>query len=185
VPLRDPVPARFRVRSMVVVMAAVLTSGLMMVAAQPAWAPTYPIAHILDSVDGCCDKVVDVANWATNDGARVQMWDWRWDGNTKNQQWYVANASGWTTLVNVNAGKCLDESAPRNGATVYIYHCTGARNQNWVYEVVNSNNLRLRNQQDGRCLDIKDYNQSNGASLQVWDCTGAWNQIFGYNWTPS
>jgi len=153
--------------------------------AQPAWAPTNPIAHILNVADGCCDKVVDVANWATNDGARIQMWDWRWDGNIKNQQWSVANPSGWTTLVNVNANKCLDESAPRNGATVYIYHCTGAKNQEWAYEVVNPNVIRLRNQQDGRCLDSKDYNMNNGAPLQIWDCTGAWNQDFGLNDTPS
>ena len=80
------------------------------------------------------------------------MWDWRSTGNIANQQWY-ARTSGWTTLVNVNANKCLDESAPRTGAAVYIYRRTAARNQSWIYEVVNPNVIRLRNQQDaGRPL---------------------------------
>ena len=105
------------------------------------------------------------------------MWDWRSTGNIANQQWY-ARTSGWTTLVNVNANKCLDESAPRTGAAVSIYRRTGARNQSWIYEVVNPNVIRLRNQQDGRRLDIKDFNQSNGAPMQVWDCSSDRNQDF-------
>jgi Ricin-type beta-trefoil lectin domain len=77
----------------------------------------------------------------------------------------VVRTSGWTTLVNVNANKCLDESAPRNGAAVSIYRRTGARNQPWTYEVVNrtSSGCGTNRTQDGRCLDIKDFNQSNGA----------------------
>ena len=39
----------------------------------------------------------------------------------------------------------------------------------------------IANQQDGRCLDIKDFNQSNGGPLQVWDCSSDRNQDFGLN----
>jgi hypothetical protein len=49
--------------------------------------------------------------------------------------------------------------------------------------VVNPDVIRLRNQQDGRCPEIKDFNQSNGAPLQVWDCSSDWYQDFGLNFS--
>jgi len=155
-----------------------LSTGLVVSTAQPAWAPGVPTQYVIQNITdwGGTGYVLDVANWATNDGARVQMWDWRTTGNYLNQRWYNrAHTSYGGQIINVYANKCLDESAPRNGATVYIYHCTGARNQDWQ---VHSG--FLVNGQDGRCLDIKDYNRSRGAALQVWDCTSQWNQVFWF-----
>lgn len=125
-------------------------------------------------------RVVDVANWATYDGAPVHMWSLRSTGNVLNQRWdFVARDSSYFEFVNANApGKCLDENAGRNGAVVYIYHCTHANNQQWRFENYSGSAWRLRNRHDGRCLDIKDFNKANGAALQVWDCSGGWNQRF-------
>lgn len=79
--LRDLVGTRLRARRLVVVIVSLPTATLTVASAQPAWAPTNPRVRILNATDGCCSKVVDVANWATNDGAPVHMWDCRgvWD----------------------------------------------------------------------------------------------------------
>jgi hypothetical protein len=162
---------------LVLVIAALLvTAGLFV---GPA-----PLAHAVANryaIQGDSGKVVDAVNWGTSNGTPVQMWDFRTTGNVNNQRWdFVTRDSGYFEFVNANApGKCLDENSSYNGAVVYLYTCTHAKNQQWHFE--NWGNLsqwRLRNRQDGRCLDIKDYNPNNGARLQVWDCTGAWNQGF-------
>jgi hypothetical protein len=143
-------------------------------------------AHIVNPlycIPQCSEPVVDVANWGKANGAPVQMYGWRTTGDITNQLWHVDNPGGWTTLRGVDSGKCLDESAQRNGAAVYIYTCHGGANQDWSYDVNSVGNIRLRNRADGRCLDIKDYNKNAGAALQVWDCSWAWNQAFGLNYT--
>jgi Ricin-type beta-trefoil lectin domain-like len=131
--------------------------------------------------------VVEVVDWGIFDGDPVQMFPRRPTPSTPtetNQRWNFDRTAKASQFENVNAhGRCLDESAPRNGAVVYIYACTGAANQKWhlhqlgsdasgqaKYEVVNS--------QDNRCLDVKDLNGNPGARLQVWSCSGAWNQRF-------
>ena len=171
----------FQARRLMVIGITVMTMAVMVVTAQPAWAPTNPVAYIeAMSHPRHTAVVLDVAGWATHDGARVQMWPWLSPPAT-NQQWRVNNPAmgAWTTLVGVHSNKCLDESAPRNGATVYIYRCTGAANQQWISESPSYDVIRLRNRQDGRCLDIRGVSPNDGASLQVWDCHGGWNQNFG------
>jgi len=134
--------------------------------------------------------VLDAVNWGTTDGTPVQMWPRRPLGSSPpdtTQRWYFDGAKASSTIENLYApGMCLDESAPRDGAAVYLYHCTGAKNQQWVF--IDTGQLApdgegrnfLKNVKDARCLDVKDWNASQGALLQVWTCRfdRNWNQMF-------
>ena len=50
------------------------------------------------------------------------------------------------------SGKCLDRAqyGTTPGTTVWLYHCTAAANQNWVY---NSTDKTIRAKDSGLCLD--------------------------------
>jgi hypothetical protein len=86
-------------------------------------------------------------------------------------------------IVHVASGKCIDESAARNGATVYLAPCHYRNNQKWTFGVPDTGpGYWLVSWQDGRCLDIRDYARTNGAPVQVWDCTNAWNQRWLQVW---
>ena len=131
-------------------------------------------------------NVLDAYGWGTSNWTPVQMYPRRptpSNPTEKNQRWRVdMDSSKAGPYVNVLANKCLDESAPSNGAVVYLFECHGRANQNWKLHLMGWAGVEpyyeLVNSQDGRCLDVKDYNGNSGARLQVFDCTGAWNQRF-------
>lgn len=138
-------------------------------------------------------QVLDVELWRTANRSRVQTWQKMTTGNTANQRWSMIDLDTWNgypvvALMDNNSWdgnnyNCLDESrdAPaKNGTAVYMYDCSFDDNQLW--RLVSSSKfpgyIELRNDYDGRCLDIKDFAYSNGASIQVWDCNKDWNQAW-------
>jgi Ricin-type beta-trefoil lectin domain-like len=132
------------------------------------------------------DKVLDVRNWSTANTATVWMWQYRTTGNVNNQRWRVlCNTDGSVTFQNINSGKCLDESAPRNGGTVYQYTCHFRFNQRWILDPSNNGFDRLVNEEDYRCLDIKSYSWYDGAAIQVYAChsrSATPEQLWNQNW---
>jgi hypothetical protein len=179
--LRHRVLGLVRSPRVLLVLLVLLVAGLALGPTRPASAATPATVSLASSV-GNPLKVVDAVNWGTKNGTPTQMWQHRVTGNVLNQRWNPnwVGYNSWAdfyTFINVNAGRCLDESAPRNGAVVYLYQCTGKYNQQWYWASVDGHQAMI-NRQDNRCLDIKDYNPYNGARLQVWACTGTWNQRF-------
>ncbi|MFI9818218.1 RICIN domain-containing protein [Saccharothrix variisporea] len=139
--------------------------------------------------NGEASRVLDVAEWRTENRSRVQLWQHLTTGNTANQRWtsvlqYVRSDGVYVvTIRNNNApDKCLDESVDKpaaDGTAVYIYSCVpGARNQLWNVVPRPDGWFWLQNVYDGRCLDVAEYNYSDGAKIQMWTCHTGWNQAW-------
>jgi predicted chitinase len=73
-------------------------------------------------------KCLDVAAAATNDGAKVQLYDCN---GTAAQKWYFTPAFD---IVNPNADKCLDltGNSTADFTKVQLWSCTGGSNQKWA-----------------------------------------------------
>jgi len=130
-------------------------------------------------------RVLDVEGWSTANRGRVHMWDYRTTGNYNNQRWTTRLVAGsWYQIINVNSHLCLDKSmdnGDRDGALVYQYTCDPSKpyNQLWAFEPGGINGYwTIADAQDGRCLDIRDFNPNIDATVQVWSCSGAWNQTW-------
>jgi hypothetical protein len=74
-------------------------------------------------------KCLDDYGYGTANGNRVDLY--ACNGGS-NQHWMLKGSGVNTELVNVHAGKCLDDTAwGGNGTSLDIYTCTGAKNQIW------------------------------------------------------
>ncbi|MEU4245402.1 RICIN domain-containing protein [Actinoplanes sp. NPDC026619] len=162
------------------------------VAPAPAFASYYTTTVSVMTPPGYPPKMnIDILNGATGNRGMAQLWS----PNGNNQQrWNIVYFGIYTTpslaeyklysLKRTNLDQCLDKSMDRgnvNGAAVYQYDCAAGQthNQLWYFvPAAGTNYGELRNREDGRCLDVRDYDYFNGAPLQVWDCSGAWNQLW-------
>jgi hypothetical protein len=116
-------------------------------------------------------KVLDVADWSTQNGGNVQQWTY---GGGANQQWiYTATRFGWE-IRNVHSNKCLDVDGPSNadGANVHQWDCHNGTSQRWQP----GTDGRLVNAASGKCLDVAEWSTQNGGNVQQWTCTGGANQ---------
>ncbi|SDM61742.1 glucosylceramidase [Nonomuraea jiangxiensis] len=120
---------------------------------------------------------LDVKEFSTKDGARVQLWSC--NGNA-NQRWRMYKDGTIRSALN---GKCLDvrEFNAKNGAIVQMWSCSGASNQQWYWS--NSKYTRagyrmLRSRLNNFCLDATGKQHKLGTPLQMWSCSSAWNQAF-------
>ncbi|MFI6478920.1 RICIN domain-containing protein [Nonomuraea sp. NPDC050663] len=128
------------------------------------------------------DRVLDVAEWGTDDGSRVHLWSFRVPGGmdhpsgVENQRWKVRQAEGSTvSLENVlAAGKCLDAA---DGAVV-INACSAASTQRWVLAPREDGWLSLRNLAAGRCLEVTPGEWGNGVAPRLARCGYAWQQAW-------
>jgi cysteine-rich repeat protein len=115
-------------------------------------------------------KVLDLADWSTANGAKIQQWTY---GGGNNQKWtYTISAAGWQ-IKNQHSGKCLDVAGPStaDGAKVHQWDCHSGTSQIWnpVYQV---DGLTFVNAYSGKCLDVSGVSTANGAALQQWTCKG-------------
>jgi endo-1,4-beta-xylanase len=74
--------------------------------------------------------VLDVANRSTADGGAIVQWA---DGNGTNQQFRIADSSGYVRLINRNSNKAVEVqgAATTDGANVVQYADWNGSNQQW------------------------------------------------------
>ena len=103
------------------------------------------------------------------------------------QEWQLvaANSAGIAgsarTLTNVNTATCLDDYKlnKANGASVDLWPCSGAVQQQYNITSVGDGQYTLTNVNSGTCLDDYNFGTANGSTTDLWSCTGAANQ----NWS--
>ncbi|EGD77165.1 beta-glucosidase [Salpingoeca rosetta] len=109
-----------------------------------------PKNEIVLKSNGSC---LDVQGYSTADQATVYTFSPCHpddpDPSHQNEAWSI-NANG--TITELMSGKCLDRSqyGTSPGTQVWLYHCTGVYNQNWIY---NKTDLTIRANDSGLCLD--------------------------------
>ena len=123
-------------------------------------------------------KLLDVYNASTADGANVVQW--AANGQT-NQRWRFQDAGGgYSTVVSVNSGKCLDvyggTGATADGTRVTQWTCNGGTNQQWRIEDAGGGYVRLVARHSNKCLDVLNAATTDGAQVVQWTCDGGTNQ---------
>lgn len=120
------------------------------------------LVYALQNVHG--DRVMDVVDHGTANGAPVHLWD-RHD--QPNQQWrFVPVDGGFYEIEGVGSGKLLEvpsEPAGQPGAALLTR--TGAPNQHWTAVEAGQGVVRLVNRATGQCLEGQGGAPDNGTRV--------------------
>jgi hypothetical protein len=172
--------------------ACVASSGLMVgLSAAPASAGAWGYYWITSANSGQC---LEIGGWNGSDGAGADQWPCLRDGNGNpdaNQLWKTVEVNGYTQLVNVNSGKCLEIGgwSQADGARADQWDClldgngNPDRNQAWHIAA----NGEIVNLNSGKCLEIGGWSQNWGAGADQWDCLldGNFNADANQRWSLS
>jgi hypothetical protein len=158
-------------------------------AAQPN-ASVY-VAEIVNQQYGMCVDANNYGPTAGQDGDTVQLWGCFNDSIRHANQWWLPaqTTSGYTELVNLQYGKCLDADDSQgfvDGAKVQLWSCfhdsVNHPNQWWNYgPPSNYTVLPLLWGGGAKVLDANNYGPSagqNGDKIQIWQYLGGSNQIW-------
>ncbi|MFG1605991.1 RICIN domain-containing protein [Actinoplanes sp. NPDC049265] len=89
----------------------------------------------------------------------------------------------WTSLTNVNSGKCVDARAAGtvNGTAIQQYTCNGTAAQQYQLVPTTNGYVRINNRgNSAQVLDVKDVSTADNAPIQTWSYSGGANQ----QWQP-
>ncbi|MFC4585223.1 RICIN domain-containing protein [Sphaerisporangium corydalis] len=95
----------------------------------------------------------------------------------------AAPPTGWTTVVNVGSGKCVDARAasPANGTAVQQYACNGTTAQSWQLQATSGGYYRVNNNLNAaQSWDVTNVSTADSAPIQLWSYSGGNNQ----QWQP-
>jgi large repetitive protein len=117
---------------------------------------------------GMANKCLDLNNFGTTNGTKVQLWDCT---GASNQVWQLQPDG---RVKNPASGRCLDVSGggATNGTLVQLWDCSNIDNQTWQPQADGS----WKNPHSGRCLDLQGPSSANGTQAWIWDCNGGAGQ---------
>lgn len=126
------------------------------------------------------NKVLDVANGSTSDGANVQIFS---SNDTGAQKWNVTkNGDGTYTIVNCESGKALDvkNGYAANGSNVQQYSSNNSAAQHWrVSWDSDAGGYVFSSALNGSyALDVSGAATWDGANVQVYQANGSKAQAF-------
>ncbi|WP_405085048.1 family 43 glycosylhydrolase [Microbispora sp. NBC_01389] len=151
-----------------------LALGLGLVLAGPSRAATIDTNASYVLVNRNSGKVLDVYNWATNDGAPLDQWS-RNDGAW--QQWqFVDSGGGYYRLKSRHSGKVVDISgrSTADGADVIQYTDKNATNQQFRAVDTDGGYVKLINRNSGKALEVWEWSTADGGRVsQYTDLNGA------------
>lgn len=132
-------------------------------------APTPGTPGFQGLLHGRGGKCLDVNGGATDDGAKVQLWDCN-----------GSDAQVWTYeggVIRGPGGLCLDVAWANDadGTPVQLWGCNGGVAQRWTW-----NHDGTIEGLSGKCLDVSGGGTANGTQIQLWPCNGTASQ----NWGP-
>ncbi|WP_182887115.1 family 43 glycosylhydrolase [Microbispora sp. H10885] len=151
-----------------------LALGLGLVLTGPARAATIDTNASYVLVNRNSGKVLDVYNWATNDGAPLVQYS-RNDGAW--QQWqFVDSGGGYYRLKSRHSGKVVDISgrSTADGADVIQYTDKNATNQQFRVVDTDSGYVKFINRNSGKALEVWEWSTADAGRIsQYTDLNGA------------
>ncbi|HET6856115.1 MAG TPA: RICIN domain-containing protein [Streptomyces sp.] len=87
--------------------------------------------------------------------------------------------TGWSTVVNVASGKCVDARAASSadGTAVQQYACNSSLAQNWQFRATSDGHVRVDNRNDAtKAWDVTGVSAADAAPIQLWTYSGGNNQ---------
>ncbi|GII29298.1 RICIN domain-containing protein [Planotetraspora mira] len=95
----------------------------------------------------------------------------------------AAVPTGFTTVVNVGSGKCVDAraAATANGTAVQQYACNGTGAQLWQFQATSGGYYRVNvSTNTAQAWDVTNVSAADNAPIQLWSYSGGNNQ----QWQP-
>ncbi len=114
------------------------------------------------------DKVLDIYEQNTHDGANVQIWT---NHRGQNQLWIIhPNKGGTIKLINPKSGKALDVGGDHtsDGSNVQIHTDNGSNTQRWHLKQVGDGVYKLIHSSSGKALDVTGDATVDGTNVQIW-----------------
>jgi len=96
-------------------------------------------------------KCIDVDNWSTDNGARVQLWDCHPESRPVNQLWAFDRYAQWTSILTKldnKHGLDVNGISKDEGAVIHMWEFLGQDNQLWHFNADGT----IRSKLSGLCL---------------------------------
>jgi hypothetical protein len=123
---------------------------------------TYQLVH------AASDKVLDIYDSGTHNGANIQIFTNR---KSENQLWVIhQNKDGTVKVINPKSGKALDVSGgcTSDGTNVQIFTDNGTNAQKWHLKEVGDGVFKLIHSSSGKALDVTGGRTADGTNVQIW-----------------
>lgn len=123
-------------------------------------------------------KAVDVNGGYTNDGTKIQLWDFN---RSAEQSFRLEKVGGYVKIVHSKSGKVLDVEggSARNGARVILWSYHGGKNQKWTVSRTSGGYFTFKSALPGNYyLDVKNANTGNGTQIQLYKWNNSKAQKF-------
>ena len=122
------------------------------------------------------NKVMDVANGETTNGANVQLYDMNY---SQAQKFRISKSgkAGTYSIINVNSGKSLDvqNGSTADGANLQIYESNGTTSQIW--KIIDYKNGYYAIQSIlGSYIHVDSGQTANGTNIHMWNSAETTNK---------
>ena len=173
--MRDNPPRRLAAIAVTALTTAALGVTVVVVAEQ-AGAATIDLSanYVLQNANS--GKVLEVYNFSTSDGAKVNQWS-RNDGDWQQFQ-FLDMGSGYYRLKAKHSGKVLNVAGASTADGAQVVQSNGdahATSQQWKVEDV-SGNIQLINRNSGKALEIWEWSTADGGNAVQFTDLNAANQ---------
>lgn len=120
-------------------------------------------------------KVLEVANFNTEDGAAIQLWDY--SGHPWQQWRFESVGENVYRIRNRFTDKCIDLALRGTVAGTYLHQWSPVsdHSQQWKLEP-GVRGTRIRSVRADKCVDLAEMATTNGARAQIWSDVEDGNQ---------
>ena len=127
-------------------------------------------------------RVIEVADYNTENGAAIQLWD---NMGAEWQQWkFNREGDGIYRVENRFTDKMLDlmQGGTVDGTWLHQWEGGNGSSQLWAVEFTNDGRVKLKSHMAaGKCVDVVGMSTENGARIQIWSDVDGENQIWTLN----
>ena len=112
-------------------------------------------------------RVLEVADFNTEDGAAIQLWDY--SGQPWQQWQFEAVGTDTYRIRNRFTGKCIDLTLHGTAAGTWLHQWSPVsdHSQQWKLEPT-ERGTRIRSVRADKCIDLAEMATTNGARAQIW-----------------
>ncbi len=120
-------------------------------------------------------KVLEVANFNTEDGAAIQLWDY---SGQPWQQWRFEAVGGDAYRIrNRFTDKCIDLALRGTVAGTLLHQWSPLSDHSQQWKLENgTQGTRIRSVRADKCIDLAQMSTANGARAQIWTDVEGGNQ---------
>ncbi|MDX6183112.1 RICIN domain-containing protein [Flavobacterium sp. Fl-77] len=145
------------------------------------WSAGNPVVNLpgyYNIISRNSNKGLDVADYSTASGGRIQQYDIA-NGGGNNQRWkFVPDGNGNHYIIVKSSGLYLatENNSTADGVKVQQRTFSASNEFKWIVTSLGGGYYKIINLNSGKSLDVENVSTANGANIQVWSYTGGLNQ---------